>query len=136
MLRCHQKSQIDNAVKISGSWCTTMDTLWKGRAACDVVAILAACSQKVKLFSALVPPLSNPPTAASQRSMQVENIVKRSSPARFAAQHPPDARVQVIRSGPMHPGDIELMQMIRKNQLPSGAKPPLSTAAQFYSLTV
>jgi hypothetical protein len=31
---------------------TIVDTLWKGRAACNVEAILAACDQKVKFFSA------------------------------------------------------------------------------------
>jgi hypothetical protein len=30
-----------------------VDTLWKGRAACDVEAILAACTRKVKFFSAV-----------------------------------------------------------------------------------
>jgi hypothetical protein len=28
-----------------------LDTLWKGRAACNVRAILAACARKVKFFS-------------------------------------------------------------------------------------
>ena len=44
-----------------------MDTLWKGRAACDVVAILAACSQKVKLFSPCITFFRDPSTAAPQR---------------------------------------------------------------------
>ncbi len=32
-------------------WSATVDTLWKGRAACNVLCILSVCSALVKLFS-------------------------------------------------------------------------------------